>query len=114
MSTPIKLIILILSSSIIGAFGSLMLKKASGNLELKIKSLFNWHLILGFFFYFIASLIGIIAYKSGDLSLIYPIGTSITYVWVLLLSYFILKEKIGVYKIIGIGLIITGVMVMLI
>ena len=113
MILPLWVIILMLLGGIISAVGSLCLKKASEKLDFRFKSLFNKYLIVGFGLYFIASILGVIAYKGGELSIIYPVGASLSYIWVTLLSKFVLKEKINFYKVIGITFIIIGVIVMM-
>ncbi len=58
--------------------------------------------------YGVSAVIYVWALKYGRLSLLYPI-TSLSYVWVSLLSVKFLKENMNNYKWIGISLIILGV-----
>jgi undecaprenyl phosphate-alpha-L-ara4N flippase subunit ArnE len=98
-------------STIIGSFGSLYLKKASGELTLNLKNIFtNLTLIKGLFFYGLGFISYVIALKMSELSLIYPI-LSLAYAWVTFLSYHYLKEKINTFNIVGVGLIIIGVVI---
>ena len=111
METEIWAIGLIFISTIIGSFGSLYLKKAATHFKLTIKSILHHHLIAGVILYLSATVFFILALRGGNVNTLYPI-TSLTYIWVSLLSIKILKEKINYDKWIGIGLIIIGVILM--
>lgn len=100
-------ITIMIISSIIGAIGGILLKKASSELKLNIKSLFNYKLDLGLSLYFIAVLAFIWLLKTVNLNILYPM-TSLTYIFVILLSSWLLKEKMNKYKWLAIILIITG------
>jgi len=100
--------------TIIGSFGSILLKKGSGRFHLDfstkgiINLLTNWNIIFGGLLYFL-SLIGFIfLLRQQELSILYPL-TSIGYIFVTLFSVWLLKERINAYKILGIALIIFGV-----
>jgi len=109
MKTQLWAIGLILVATTIGAFGPLFLKKASGILTFKIKSIFtNKNLFLGLLFYAIGTVLFIPALKGGELSVLYPF-VALVYVWVSLLSMKFLGEKMNKFKWIGIALIIFGV-----
>jgi len=100
---------LVLFATIIGAVGSLYLKFGSKKISFKIiEQLKNWELILGIFLFVISSAFYVPALKMANLSLVYP-TTSLSYVWVTLLSKKFLKENINKYKWFGIALIILGV-----
>ena len=95
-------------SSIIGATGGYFFKQASSNLSFKISSLLkNFKLFVGFFFFGIAALLGVIALMGGELNVLYPIS-SLSYVWSLFIGKKILNEKINIYKLGGVGLIMIG------
>lgn len=100
-------VLIMIISSIIGAFGALLLKKAAPELKLKIKYLFNSKLISGIFLYFVAVIAFIWLLKTVDLSLLYPM-TSMTYIFTIAFSVWLLKEKMNKYKWISITLIIMG------
>ncbi len=109
--------ILIFVASIIGAFGSLLLKIGSSKFHLNFKKgiisvifsvLKNWKLILGLFLYVVSTVFFIIVIKTTDLSIAYPM-TSMTYIIVIALSMIFLKEKLNIYKLLGITAIILGV-----
>ncbi|MBU1201187.1 MAG: EamA family transporter [Nanoarchaeota archaeon] len=100
-------------ATVIGAFGSLYLKKGSANLHRTIlknffKIIFNRELLFGIFLFLFSSVFYVWALKYARLSLVYPI-TSFSYIWVSLLSVKFLDENMNKYKWFGIILIITGV-----
>ena len=92
MAIELGLVGLVVLATIIGSIGSLYLKKASTNFGFNLKGIFNFKLLFGIFMYFMATLIFIAALRKGDLNVLYPI-TSLSYIWVVLLSAKILKEK---------------------
>lgn len=68
----------------------------------------NGIIIAGFFSYVAAAFIFIRALKGSELSVLYPVW-SLSFVWIFLVSLFILKESISIFDWFGILLIITGV-----
>jgi drug/metabolite transporter (DMT)-like permease len=93
----------------LGAFAGLFLKRASNNLNIK-ELLLNYNLYIGGFLYLSAAVLNIYVLKYLDYSLVLPL-TSITYIWTMLISYFILKEKISPKKILGVICIILGAII---
>lgn len=109
MATQLWAIGLVLSATLVGAFGPILLKKASARRLSKLSSLVtNYHLFGGVALYAVGTLLFIPALKGGDLSVLYPF-VSLSYIWVSLLSVKFLGEKMNKYKWIGIALIIIGV-----
>jgi|SRR3989344_4251229 len=109
MATELWAIGLVLLASFLGSLGPIMLKKASDKMSFNIFHLFrNYHLILGFGFYGVGTILFIPALKGGDLNVLYPL-VAFTYIWVCLWSSMILKEKMNLPKWLGIILIIIGV-----
>ena len=109
MAAQLWAIILVISATLIGAFGPILLKKASAKRLSKLSSLAtNYHLFGGVALYAIGTLLFIPALKGGELSVLYPF-VSLTYIWVSLLSVKFLGEKMNKLKWLGIGLIIVGV-----
>ena len=109
METQLWSIGLVILATFVGAFGPILLKKASAKKLSKIKSLAtNYHLFGGVSLYAIGTLLFIPALKGGDLSVLYPF-VALSYIWVSLLSIKFLGEKMNKFKWIGIGLIIIGV-----
>ena len=100
---------MMVAASIIGAFASLFLKKGSATITKNLKLLIkNPNLFFGVFLYGVGMVIGIPALKFGPLNVLYPIN-ALVYIWTSFLAAKYLGESINKFKIIGIGLIILGV-----
>ncbi len=92
--------------TLIGSIASFFLKK--GSTFKNIVELFkNKYVYIGGILYVTSALLNIYVLKYLDYSVVLPL-TSITYVWTLFISYFFLKEKISLKKMIGILLIVGG------
>jgi uncharacterized membrane protein len=104
-----KIVLLVLFCAVLGAFGQVFFKLASGNFALSVEGVLkNWKFLVGTFLYASSALLFVYSLKYGNLSLLYPlIATS--YIWVALLSFFILKEPISLLNISGVLLIISGI-----
>lgn len=108
MAASIFAIILVIASSIIGAYGGFVFKNASKKIAFNLNGIIkNYNLILGFILFGVSSVIYIAALKRGDLNVLYPIS-SLTYIWSTLMAKRFLGEKINSYKWFGISLIILG------
>lgn len=100
---------LVITATLVGSFGPILLKKASAKKLSKISSLMkNYHLFGGISLYAIGTILFIPALKGGDLSVLYPF-VALSYVWVSILSVKFLGERMNRVKWIGIALIIIGV-----
>ena len=109
MATQLWAIGLVISATLIGAFGPILLKKASAKRLSNLKSLAtNYHLFGGVALYAIGTLLFIPALKGGELSVLYPF-VALGYIWISLLSVRFLGEKMNKLKWLGIVLIILGV-----
>lgn len=109
MATALWAIALVLFSQIIGAFGPIYLKRSSKDFGLNFKGIFqNYNLLFGVFFYGVATLMFIPALQGGELSVLYPMVSTV-YIWVSLLSIKMLQEKMTPYKWAGVSIIILGV-----
>ena len=109
MATELWAIGLVILATFVGAFGPILLKKASEKTLSKISSLIkNYHLFGGVSLYAIGTVLFIPALRGGDLSILYPF-VALTYIWVSLLSVKFLGEKMNKIKWTGIVLIIIGV-----
>lgn len=109
MATQLWAIGLVISATLIGAFGPILLKKASAKRLSNLKSLAaNYHLFGGVALYAIGTLLFIPALKGGELSVLYPF-VALSYIWISLLSVRFLGEKMNRLKWLGIALIIIGV-----
>jgi drug/metabolite transporter (DMT)-like permease len=108
MTTELWAIGLVLASTLLGSFGPIFLKRASGAMHLNFKSLTNPNFIAGLFFYAIGTAMFIPALKGGELSVLYPLVATI-YIWVSFLSIWMLNEKMNKFKWLAVVLIIIGI-----
>jgi drug/metabolite transporter (DMT)-like permease len=93
--------------TITASFASFFLKKATiGGTVLSIIK--NKYLYLGGFLYVIAALFNIWLLQRMPYFVVVPLG-SICYIWTMVIAGIFLKEKIGIGKIIGVLLILSGV-----
>ena len=96
----------LLIMTLMGSVASLFLKRASGSDGIK-NMLVNINLSIGGGLYFISALINIWVLRYMDYSVVLPL-TSLTYMWTMILSYLILKEKITKRKIVGVIFVLIG------
>ena len=84
-------------------------KLGASRLEFDIISLItNLPLITGMILYIFGAVIMIIAFKGGEVSVLYPIVAT-SYIWVALLAHFFLKEPFPLIRWLGLVLILGGV-----
>lgn len=102
--------VLLIVMTMLGSIASLFLKKASGADGI-IGMLKNINLYLGGALYMASAVVNIIVLKKMEYSIVLPL-TSITYIWTMVLSYMIMKEKITRKKIGGVVLILIGAICM--
>ena len=68
-------------------------------------------LIAGYGLYAVVTVLIVVAFKDGELSVLYPI-LSLSYLWVAALSFFIFHDTLNADKLIGVTVIICGVAVL--
>lgn len=68
----------------------------------------NYNIIIGLFLYVVGAALMIIAFRGGELSVLYPIIAT-SYIWVGILSFFIFHEYITLLRWLGIMAISFGV-----
>lgn len=116
----INLIILLTIGIIIGAGGQIFLKKGLnqiGEIDFKktsilqtiLKLLSNKFVFLGLSMSAIAAFLWMVVLSGNSLSFVYPIGTAMFCITVLLLSKYFLKETISFGGWLGTLLIIAGI-----
>ena len=88
--------------------GTFSLSFSNGNFEFSVNSI----LLIGTVLYLLAFITSLIAMKTIDLSIFYPISAGLGYVLVCILSYIVLKETIAKEQLIGIVFILVGVILM--
>jgi multidrug transporter EmrE-like cation transporter len=65
-------------------------------------------LVVGYGLYAVVTVLIVVAFKHGELSVLYPI-LSLSYLWVTVLSFFIFHDSLNAYKLIGVTVIMCGV-----
>lgn len=95
-----KGIALILLSALFACTGQLLWKLAAGSNSLLLVA-------LGLVLYALGALLMILALRYGELSVLHPM-MSAGYVLSLLLGAAVLNEKITVYRVLGVAVIIVG------
>ena len=106
-----KSLILVFSCTILGAAAQLLIKRGMDHLVMQpLAVLTNLPLIGGYILYGMNTVMLVLALREGELSALQPI-IAMTYVWVTLLSYTLLKEPPNWFKNIGIATIVLGVAV---
>lgn len=98
--------IILLIMTMFGSVASLFLKKASGSNGI-ISMLKNVNLYIGGLLYLTSAILNIWILRYLDYSVVLPL-TSLTYIWTMVLSHMILKEKITIKKIAGVCFILIG------
>lgn len=98
--------IIMIFMSFVAAVASLFFKKASGSSGL-VSLITNKNLYIGGFLYVLAALLNVYILRFLDYSVVMPMG-AITYIWTMVLSFFILSENISKKKILGVFCIILG------
>ena len=102
--------ILVVTGIFASACSQLLLKKsADKEYQSWLKSILNWRVISAYGIFFCSLLINITAMSQGMNLKDLPILESLGYVFVPLLSFFVLKEKITKRVIISIVLILIGI-----
>lgn len=104
-------IVIFLCSVFISSVSQILLKSsANQKYENVLKEYFNVKVILAYGIFFASTLMTIIAYRYVPLSMGAILEAS-GYIFVSVLSYFFLKEKISTRKLLGLGIILVGIFV---
>lgn len=102
-------VFIFLFSVFISAVSQIMLKKsAQKTYETRLKEYLNPLVIFAYAIFFLSSLVTMMAYKVVPLSM-GPILEASGYVFVSVLGYIFLKERISKRKLLGMGVIIGGI-----
>ena len=104
--------IIVAASTILNAVAQILFKIAIRHLVWTPAGLLtNVPLIAGCACYGFFTIAMVLALREGELSMLYPI-IALSYVWVTLLTYWLLKETPNLYKNLGIVTIVIGVAVL--
>lgn len=106
-----KYMMMMFAATFFSAMSQILLKK-SANKEHKswIYEYLNWRVILAYFIFFSVLLVNTYAYTQVDMKYGAVID-AFTYVFVMILSWLILREKFTKWKLIGNLIIIAGVII---
>jgi len=96
---------LVIFCTIVTSLGQLFWKIGAKSLPVIFT---NWPLLIGFCFHIIAAFILIHSFKTGEVSVLFPMYAT-NYVWVSLLAYHFLGESLNYLKISGMVVVIFGV-----
>jgi drug/metabolite transporter (DMT)-like permease len=66
-------------------------------------------LVLGFIVYFVGAVAMLVAYHFGELSVLQPINST-SYVFMLFIAIFLIREEIHLVRIAGVFVIVVGVL----
>ena len=107
-------VIIYLITPLLSAFSQLLLKRAADDpRHTGIRFYLNWQVILAYGLFFGCMLLNVIALRTLDLSVAGVLEAS-GYLYVMLLSWLILKEKLTPRKLIGNALIVVGIVLTLV
>ena len=107
-----RAILLVCCCTISGAAAQLLMKIGITHFVPNLWAIVtNLSLMAGYVLYGMNTLLLIVALRDGELSMLYPI-IALTYVWVTILSYTLLREPPNAFKNIGIAAIVLGVAVL--
>ncbi|HEX2938000.1 MAG TPA: EamA family transporter [Ruminiclostridium sp.] len=98
---------IIVFMTMLGALGGFFFKRSSGRGGSIFSVLKNKNLYIGGVIYVASALLNIWVLKHMQYSVVLPM-TAITYIWTMILSRIVFKEKITVKKAIGVASIIIG------
>ena len=111
MSTLTGAICLLLVSVFISSVSQILLKKAADRTyENHLREYLNPLVIFSYGMFFCSVILTMLALKKVPLSM-QPILESAGYIFVTVMGYFFLGEKIGKRKFAGIGLIMLGILI---
>ncbi len=103
------MVLLMVVISFVGASGAVILKKGlpRGTKLLLWKTWLRSTTLIGGALFFMGTLGFVYLLRSADLSFLYPL-TSLSYIFIIILSAILLGEKMTKYKWLAVSLIITG------
>ena len=118
MKGYMNVILIILIGILFASLGQVFLKigmNAVGSINTftysDIVSIFsNLYIILGLLMYGLGTIFWLIALSQKDLSYVYPF-IALTFIIVLFLSYFVLKEQVSTIRVVGTIIIVIGLMI---
>lgn len=109
-STALRSILLVVLCTVIGAAAQILMRFGAAELHGSTLAdlLTNWALLAGYACLAANTGLLILALRSGELSVLYPI-IALTYVWVTILSPMFFGDTVNLYKLTGVAFIVVGV-----
>ena len=107
MTAPWSIAVLI-ASTVLSSFAAFLFKVASKELRFHLSSVLNKELIIGVGLYGISTILTLIAYRGGELTVLVPLG-SLNYLWAAFLAQWFLGEQMNTWKWRGVAFIICGI-----
>lgn len=109
MNQELQYSLLMVLSTFIASCSQILLKKsAEKQYDSKIKEYLNPYVLLGYGLFFACSLLSVLALRHVPLSK-GPVLESTSYIFITLLSYIFLKEKVTKGKFLGMACILLGI-----
>jgi multidrug transporter EmrE-like cation transporter len=100
---------IVVTCTIFTSIGSLLLKTGADRFSWSIAgALHAYPVIIGLFFYFLGFVLLTLAFRHGELSVLFPF-VSLSFVGVVILAFVFLKEKIVLMEMLGFAAIVSGV-----
>jgi len=109
--TPVISIVSYLFAAFLGALGQYLYKEGAAQVQLSnpLSLITNTRILLGVLCYVSVMLLFVVGLKKGgQLTVLYPVYAT-TFIWGALIGVFVLGESLTLFRILGTGLIITGV-----
>ena len=109
MATKLRSILIVLFTTLLTSSAQILWKKGSATLTSDILGILsNYYILGGVLLYIIGGTLIIIAFRGGEVSVLYPI-IAMSYIWVNLLSVKFLNETMNFFKWMGVLTIIAGI-----
>jgi len=114
MATKTWAIILIIICTILTSSAQIFYKFGANKLSFNIISIItNWQILIGLVLYGFGGVLMIIAFRGGEVTVLFPIITS-SYIWVALGSSYFFQETINSLRWVGIALIVIGILIIVV
>lgn len=105
-------LILMVVATLLGGIGAIFMKLGAAHFRLHLMTLLtNYRLMLGGFLYMLSAVMYLYLLQFLPLAIAYPL-TSMSYIWVTILSAKYLNEKVDAWRMGGIAMIIIGIILL--
>ncbi len=102
-------ILVVILCTIFTSVGSILLKTGVNRFSMSIEGALNaYPVLIGLFFYFIGFIMLTLAFRHGELSMLFPF-VSLSFVWVAIMAAVFLGEKVSATEVGGVASIVLGV-----